>query len=61
MGCGESKEKNKIRPSTVDDITPKVYFNVENTEGTSIPSSQVITPSPEPLQKRHGNTKNYFT
>ena len=54
MGCGESKEKNKIKPSTEDDITPKVYFNVENTEETSVPSSQVIATTPEPSEKRHG-------
>ena len=54
MGCGESKEKNKIRPKSVDDITPKVYFNVENVE-ESAPSSQEIPATPKKSEKRNGN------
>ena len=30
MGCGESKEKNKVVPSSAgqkDDITQKIYYN----------------------------------
>ena len=61
MGCGESKEKNKIKPSTEDDITPKVYFNVENTEETSVPSSQVIATTPEPSEKRHGKENHFLS
>ena len=61
MGCGESKEKNKIKPSLEDDITPKVYFNVENTEQTSVPSSQVIPTSPEISQKRHGKKSPFLS
>ena len=61
MGCGESKEKNKIKPSTEDDITPKVYFNVENTEETSVPSSQVIATTPEPSEKRHGKKSSFLS
>ena len=52
MGCGESKEKNKIAPDKEDDITQKIYLHNETIEDISIPSST----STESSEKRHGNS-----
>ena len=54
MGCGESKEKNKIAPDKEDDITPKIYLHNETIEDISVPSSQVPSTSTESSKKRHG-------
>ena len=56
MGCGESKEKNKIAPDKEDDITPKIYLHNETIEDISVPSSQVPSTSTESSEKRHGNS-----
>ena len=56
MGCGESKEKNKIAPDKEDDITPKIYSHNETIEDISVPSSQVPSTSTESSEKRHGNS-----
>ena len=60
MGCGESKEKNKIAPDKEDDITPKIYLHNETIEDISVPSSQVPSTSTESSEKRHGNLIFFF-